>query len=144
MADLPIRRIEARTYCHATEEEERLATALAFAVQEGIASREELQGHFGNPLVRLTRRVEKRPAIRAVWSRWGAAGVLAKIAGDIEARVDEEGVLHFRLDKQAAFQERLELAHDSDPIDIRLKLIAYPAKPAEARRVAHSIVAEAP
>jgi len=144
MADLPIRRIEARTYCHATEEEERVATALAFAVPEGVTSREELEGHFGNPLVRLTRRVEKRPAIRAVWSHWAAAGVPSAIARDMEARLDEDGVLHFRLDKQAAFRERLELAQDSDPIDIRLKLIAYPAKPAEARRVAHAILAEAP
>jgi len=144
MADIPIRRIEARTYCHATEEEEKVATALAFAVPEGVASREQLEGHFGNPLVRLTRGVEKRPAIRAVWSRWATAGVPSAIARDIEARLDEDGVLHFRFDKQAAFRERLELAVDSDPIDIRLKLIAYPAKPAEARRVAHAILAEAP
>src|SRR2546425_5924619 len=144
MANLPIRRIEARTYCHATEEEERTAAALAFAVSEASTVRESLEGHFGNPLVRLTRRVEKRPAIRAVWSHWAAAGVPSAIARDIEARLDEDGVLHFRLDKQAAFQERLELAHDSDPIDIRLKLIAYPAKPAEARRGARAILAEAP
>src|SRR5438552_2862889 len=54
MADLPIRRIEARTYCHATEDEQRVAAALVFAVPEGETSREELEGHFGNPLVRLT------------------------------------------------------------------------------------------
>ena len=139
----PIRRIEARTYCHATEAEERVAAALLFAVPEGETSREELEGHFGNRLVRLTRRVEKRPGIRVVWERWSAAGIPAAIGQDVEARVDEDGVLHFRLDKQAAYQERLELAKDSDPIDVRLKLIAYPAKLAEVRRVAHSILAEA-
>src|SRR5436309_1342590 len=124
--------------------ERRMASALLFAVPEGGTSREELQGHFGNPLVRLTRRVEKRPAIRAVWKHWSAAGVPPSIARDVEARVDEDGVLHFRLDKQSAYRERLELAKDSDPIDVRLKLIAYPAKLAEVRRVAHSILAEAP
>ncbi len=144
MADLPIRRIEARTYCHATEEEERVAAALAFAVPEGVTSREELEGHFGNSLVRLVRRVEKRPAIRAVWSSWAAAGVPSAIARDLEARLDDDGVLHFRFEKQAAFLERLELAHDSDAIDVRLKLIAYPAKPAETRRVARAMLAEAP
>ncbi len=144
MGDLPIRRIEARTYWHATEEEERVAAALVFAVPEGVTSREALEGHFGNPLARLTRRVEKRPGIRAVWEHWSAAGIPAAIARDLEARVDEDGVLHFRLDKQAAYLGRLELAKDSDPIDVRLKLIAYPAKPAEARRVAHSMLAESP
>ena len=144
MVDLPIRRIEARTYCHATEEEGRVAIALAVAVPEGETAREVLEGHFGNSLVRLSRRLEKRPAIRAVWSNWVASGVPTAIAQDVEARIDPEGVLHFRLDKQAAYRERLELVHDSDPIDVRLKLIAYPAKPAEARRVAHAILAEAP
>ena len=98
----------------------------------------------GHPLLCADERVEKRPSIRAVWERWSAAGVPAAIGRDVEARVDGDGVLHFRLDKQAAYQERLELAKDSDPIDVRLKLIAYPAKPAEARRVAHSILAGAP
>jgi len=54
--------------------------------------------------------------------------------------VDEEGILHFRLDKQAAFEERLALAKDADAIDVRLKLIAYPAKAEEAKRIARSIV----
>src|SRR3989442_14816854 len=132
------------TYGISREEEEGVAAALLLAVPEGETSQEELEGHFGNPLVRLTRRVEKRPRIRAVWGRWSAAGVPAAIARDVEARLDEDGVLHFRLDKQAAYQERLELAKDSDPIDVRLKLIAYPAKPAEARRGPHPILGEAP
>src|SRR2546428_2009036 len=127
MPELPIRGIEARTYCHATEEEERVAAALLFAVPEGETSQEELEGHFGNPLVRLTRRVEKRPRIRAVWGRWPAAGAPAAIARAVEARLDEDRVLHFPLDTQAAHHARFELAKDSDPIDVRLKLIAYPA-----------------
>ncbi len=49
-------------------------------------------------------------------------------------------VLDFRLDKQAAFLERWALAKDSDAIDVRLKLVAYPAKPEIARRVARSIL----
>jgi len=140
MVSLPIRRIEAHTYCHATEEEERVATALAFACPEGETSREPLEGHFGNPLVRLTRRVEKAAAIRTVWERWTAARLPAWIVKDVEARIDEDGFLHFRLGKQAAYREALEVAGDSDAIDIRVKLIAYPAKPEEIRRVAQSVL----
>jgi len=140
MVSLPIRRIEARTFCHATEEEARVATALAFACPEGDTSRESLEGYFGNPLVRLTRRVEKAAAIRTVWERWTAAGLPSWIVKDVEARVDEDGFLHFRLDKQAAYRETFEVAGDSDTIDIRVKLIAYPAKPDEIRRVAQSVL----
>jgi RNA-binding protein len=143
MASLPIRWADARTYCHATEDEGRVEAALAFAFPFGSSAREPLQGHFGNPLVRLTRRIEDRASIRTLWARWSGAGLPDRIRDDIEARVDEEGVLHFRLDKQAAFQERLELAKDADAIDVRLKLIAYPAKQEEARRAARSLLAEA-
>ncbi len=144
MANLPIRRIEARTYCHATEEEERVANALTFACPEGETSREVLEGYFGNPLVRLTCRVEDKRAIRAVWERWAAAGVPAALADEVDARLDPDGFLHFRFDKQAAYTESLQVASDSDAIDVRLKLIAYPATPQETRRVARSIILGAP
>ena len=140
MASLPIRWIEARTYCHATEDETRVDQALAFLCPEGETVREVLQGHFGNTLVRLTRRVEDRRSIRGLWDRWSAAGLTGSIARDVDARVDEEGILHFRVDKQAAVQERLTLATDADAIDVRLKLIAYPAKTEVARRAARSIL----
>lgn len=140
MASLPIRWIEARTYCHATEDETRVNRALAFMCPEGETVREVLEGHFGNTLVRLTRRVEDRRSIRPLWERWSTAGLREAIGRDVDARVDEDGILHFRLDKQAAFQERLVLATDADTIDVRLKLIAYPAKTELARRAARSIL----
>jgi len=117
--------------------------ALDFALPGGTPAREVLQGHFGNELVRLTRRLEENPSIRTAWERWTAAGLLEALATEADARVDEEGILHFRLDKQAAFEERWSLATDSDTIDVRVKLVAYPAKPESARRVAKSILAGA-
>src|SRR2546421_13048828 len=140
MARLPIHWIEARTYRHATEDEARVETALAFAAPGVGSAREVLEGHFGNVLVRLTRRIDDGKSIRAVWERWSAAGLTQALDSDVDARVDEDGVLHFRLDKQAAFQERLALAKDSDAIDVRLKMVEYPAKPGGARPVAPSIL----
>jgi RNA binding exosome subunit len=140
MAKLPIHWIEVRTYRHATEEEARVEAALAFAAPEGESTREVLEGHFGNALVRLTRRMEDSKSIRAVWERWSAAGLWTSLRSEVDARVDEDGILHFRLDKQAAFQGTLGLAHDPDTIDVQVKLVAYPAKPEIARRVARSIV----
>ena len=70
------------------------------------------------------------------------AEVPKSLAADVDARVDEDGILHFRLDKQAAYDGRFVLAKEPDAIDVRVKLMAYPAKPEEARRVARSIVVE--
>ncbi len=141
MAKLPVRWIEARTYCHATEDEAHVAQALDTACPAGEIARESLEGHFGNPLVRLTRRVEDGKAIRSVWERWTAAGLLENIANDVESRVDDEGILHFRIDKQAAYLEKLMLAQDADTIDVRLKLMAFPAKREVARELARSVLA---
>lgn len=143
MAKLPVHWIEARTHCHATEEEERVERALVFAFPTGETKREVLEGHFGNFLVRLSRRVDDGKEVRAVWERWSTLDLPAVLGKDLDARVDEEGVLHFRLDKQAAFLEELRLAHHADAIDVRLKLMAFPAKQEEARRVARSILSEA-
>jgi RNA binding exosome subunit len=140
MAKLPIHWIEVRTYSHATEDEARVSAALAFALPQGESIREVLEGHFRNTLVRLTRRVEDAKSIRATWERWSTSGLPQWFESDVDARVDNDGVLHFRLDKQAAFLERWALAKDSDAIDVRLKLVAYPAKPEIARRVARSIL----
>src|SRR5438132_9978776 len=93
MAKLPIRWIEARTYRHATEDEGRVGRALDFALPGGTPAREVLQGHFGNELVRLTRRLEENPSIRTAWERWTAAGLLEALATEADARVDEEGIL---------------------------------------------------
>jgi len=141
MARLPVHWIEARTYCHATEDEARVAQALDAACPAGGLVRESLEGHFGNPLVRLTRRVEEGKAIRSVWERWTAAGLLENIAKDVESRVDDDGILHFRIDKQSAYLEKLTLAHDADTIDVRLKLMAFPAKREVARQLARSVLA---
>lgn len=142
MARLPIRWIEVRTYCHATEEEDRVARALETACPVGETKREALEGHFGNPLVRLTRRVEGARGVGEVWHRWTTSRLPHAIATDIDARVDEDGVLHFRLAKQRACEGDLVMAYDPDTLDVRLKLMAFPAKSDEARRVARGLLAE--
>src|SRR5256885_1020497 len=132
MAKLPIHWIEVRTYSHATEDEGRVEAALAFALPEGESVREVLEGHFGNALVRFTRRIKDGKSIRAIWERWSTAGLPQSSESDVEAGVDEAGALHFRLNKQAGFLERWALAKDSDAIDV--KSAGRRPRPPEHRR----------
>src|SRR5436309_16139262 len=119
MAKLPIHWIEARTYAHATEDEARVSAALAFALPGGEPVREALEGHFGNALVRLTRRIEDGKSIRAIRERWSTAGLPQSSESEVQAHVHEHRVLHLRLDKQAAAVDRWAVAKDSHPIDVR-------------------------
>ena len=143
MPSLPIRWIRATAYCHATEVEERVARALGVAVSGGAASRELLEGQFGNSMVVLSLRLDRAEDIRATWRRWAGAGVLRGLEPKLDARLDDEAVLHFRLDKQDAAAGSLSLLRGGDAIDVQVKLRAYPAKPAEIRRVAGVLLAGA-
>lgn len=142
MASLPLRRIEAHAYAHATEDEERVAEALRTACPAGEPDREVLEGQFGNPIVHLGRRVEAARELAEVWERWAEAGVPRAIASEVDARLDGEGVLHLRLDKQKAYAGLIALARDADAIDVRVKLKAYPANPETLRRAARELLGE--
>ncbi len=143
MPSLPIRWILARTYGQATEDESRVAAALDAAVGGGVPSEDRLTGQFGNPVVVLSRRLESSEAVRAAWTRWIQAGIVNVLGTDLDSRIDEDGVLHFRLDKQRACEGQLMLHGDADTIDIQVKLKAYPAKPEEFRRAGRVLVGEA-
>ncbi len=142
MADPPLRWVEARAYCHATEEEDRVAAALANACPGGVPSRETLEGEHGNPIVHLRWRVDDGKALAGVWGKWKEAGLPAGLRPRLDARLDEDGTLHLRLDKQKAYEGVLALAIEGDTIDVRVKLKAYPAKPQEIRRVARALLEE--
>ncbi len=143
MASLPIRWILVRAYCQATEDETRVRAALYAVASGGAPSRDALTGQFGNPVLVLSLRLERAEDLRATWRRWAEAGILSGLAADLDARVDEDAVLHFRLDKQRASEGTIALRGDADTIDVQVKVKAYPAKRDEIRRVARALVGEA-
>ena len=120
--------IELRAYVHATEDEEKVVGALRTILPSGDLKREVLAGHFGNPLVSLAVRAERAPEMRDIWRRiLGALGTDEALHA-LEDRVDEDGVYHLRIDKQAAFQGRIERPSSADVIDLRAKVAAFPRK----------------
>ncbi len=143
MPSLPIHWIVARAYCQATEDEGLVAEALSTAVSGGTRSDERVEGQFGNAVLVLSRRVEHAEDLRATWDRWAEAKLPRDLLRELDSRVDDDGVLHFRLDKQEAAQGQLRLRREADAIDVKVKLKAYPAKPEEIRRVARALVSEA-
>ena len=105
--------------------------------------RQTVEGQYGNPVIILSRRLEASADLRATWQRWFDAGIIAALGPTAESRVDDDAILHFRLNKQKACQGTLSLAGEADTIDVQVKLTAYPAKLEEIRRVARSLVSEA-
>src|SRR5947199_264959 len=54
-------------------------------------------------------------------------GAPERLLATLEARTDDDGLLFVRLDKQAAYQGRLELTQGEDCVQLRLKMEAYQA-----------------
>jgi RNA binding exosome subunit len=64
------------------------------------------------------------------------------VASALDSRVDESCGLHLRFDKQAALQGRLELSSCGDVIDVRIRILAFPARHELAVRAAAGFLDE--
>ena len=125
--------VEARAFCHATEDEEKVVAAIRTLLPEGEVRREKFEGHFGNPLVSLAVRADSAAAMKGFWRRIAALGK-EELARELESRIDEDTVFHLRVDKQEAYLGRIARPA-GDVIDVRAKVAAYPKKPDVAARI---------
>ncbi len=124
----PFLNIRLRAIAQATEVEERVEAAMLFVsgLEEVPASR--IEGHFGNPLTIFEVEMSKTRDMKKFLQIMKDAGMLALLMEEIEPRLDENCVFHFRLDKQKAYAEELALADSKDIIDVSMKVAAYPAR----------------
>lgn len=128
--------VELRSYVHATEEEDRVERAMRTVWPGAAVTTTALEGHHGNRLVLMSCRIERREEVDAFWKHLKQAGAVPAILEGIEELVDDDAVLHFRVDKQRAFEGAIEIARHDDVIAVRAKVVAHPAKKSTAVRAA--------
>lgn len=126
-------RVVARAFVYGTEDEERVVEALlrvlgrpGDAECRGRLTRSRIKGHYGTQIL-LLEGVQKRSAdLRACFQAWrGEPDLVRTLQEEFSARLDEDRVLHFRFDKQAAVQGRLELGREGDTINVEVKYEAH-------------------
>ena len=121
--------VELRAFVHATEDEEKVVAAMRTLAPEGEVEREPLAGQWGNPIVALAIRVDRTANAKEIWRRLTEALGKAEVLRELGDRLDEDGVYHLRIDKQAAFGGKIERpSGEGDVIDVRAKVAAYPKK----------------
>jgi len=137
MLQIPVSFVEIRVLSHATEDTAKVLKALKGVVTEGVIGeinliQEKLEGHYGNPITLIRSKIysksQAREIIQNIFSKLDEYDRTQFSAG-IESRMDEEGRLYVRLDKQAAYHGKFKLK-DEDPIHIQIKL-AIPSKQKE-------------
>ena len=124
----PFLKIHLRAMAQATEAEERVGQAMFFTTELEDIQATQTKGHFGNPITIFEVELSKTRDMISFLKKLDEAGILAQIIEQVEQRLDEDCVLHFRLDKQKAYAEELALADSRDIIDVSMKVAAYPAR----------------
>jgi RNA binding exosome subunit len=126
MPRVPFHYIDLRTFCYATEDEKRVEEAIrAFLPEEFELDRMKNTGHHGDRIVVLSARVENADDMRLILDRLAELDEIDRIMDELDERVDDNCSFFLRLDKQAAFQDEVELGKG---ITLRAKVEAYPAK----------------
>lgn len=128
--------LRGRAIVHATEDEERVRDALAWSVgldqvERGAdrVERQRAKGHYGNDIIILEASVKRDADIVAALGRLFAdPRVRNEVRGSLALRLDEDHVLHVRLDKQALIGRRIALGTGSDAVIVTAKVAAYPGE----------------
>ena len=130
-------------FVHATEDEDNVLNALKiFLPDDAKVQKEHATGHYQNPIGILTAKIERpRDIIKFLdlIKRNLPTNDINKLLNDLESYVDREGVLFIRFDKQEAIRNSIRLGKD-DPILVRVKVAAYPARKEKALEVARGLL----
>lgn len=119
----PIQSLEVSCFIHATEDEGKVAGAVASELKiSGEPYRERLDGHFGNEVIRLRYHLtgeEAWLAFRIIADRLERDDLRALLDG-LDSAIDEHSALFLRFNKQDLVMGRLTLSA-GDPIRVRVK-----------------------
>ena len=122
-----IQSVEVSYFVHSTEDGSVIEEAVRGCFGDlGEPEREELEGHFGNSIIRVRHHVTGEAAadaMAALVSKMDQA-LKKKVAGEMRLHLDEHYAFYIRLHKQQLIRGRLELA-DSDPVRVRVKPRAF-------------------
>jgi len=127
-AERALQSVQISTIAHATDDLDKIQTALRFILPESLKEREiftrkYMQGHHGNPIVTFEAKLTKHQEVDQFTDHFKkqlTKNEKLTIKRDLGMHSDDEGNLYIRLNKQQAFRGYVELG-DEDPIRVRLK-----------------------
>lgn len=122
----PIGYIDIRVFAHATENQEKVQTAVRNLLTTELAEtlvfeKTNLTGHHGNPITLFTSKLTDKKLLLSAIEKFGAnLNAIDKELLNQEIRLHlEKGNLYLRFDKQSAFCGTLKLSQN-DPIHLKI------------------------
>jgi RNA binding exosome subunit len=125
------------TFIQATEDEDKVLDAIATFIPEEIDDDDvyfdvnETKGYFGNPIKVVNAEIKRSRAVRAFLKN--LKELLSEedrryILEHLDEKVDEEGTLYLRFNKQKAYLSEVELDEGADVVQVRIKVKAFPMR----------------
>jgi RNA-binding protein len=124
--DRIIQSVEISTIIHATEDPEKVQTALDTVLPytlRQLFTRRYVEGHHGNPIITVNAKLTKPTDINQFTNHFIPKLQhieRLKITRDLTLHSDADGNLYIRVDKQTASQGTVQLSED-DPIRVKIK-----------------------
>ncbi|MFX1301524.1 MAG: RNA-binding domain-containing protein, partial [Promethearchaeota archaeon] len=122
-------RIDVQALVHATEDEEKVKTAITNLFPEEVHTllefkQNKVRGHFHNPIIRLEicldQPVQAKLVVQSIGNRLLAED-RREIAETFESRIDKKGHLFLRFDKQESYQGRLRILNQGDSLRLVIR-----------------------
>ncbi len=134
--------LELRTHCHATEDEEKVTRALKNLCPAINPSVAKMDGYHRNPILVLTVKTNKKKDIRAFWKSLNKHDLVPQVLDMLDDGIDDNGVLHLRLDKQEAHHGRFVLTKHNDSIVAKMKIVRFSGSKVSHAEVARESITE--
>ncbi len=137
MAKLRAHHVRLTTFIQATEDEDKVLDAIATFIPEEIDEDDvifdidETKGFFGNPIKVVNVEIKRSKAVRQFLDYFKE--ILSEedreyLLENIDEKVDEEGTLYVRFNKQKAYLGDVEIDEGADVIQVRIKVKAFPMR----------------
>ncbi|MBS3816400.1 MAG: hypothetical protein KGY76_02425 [Candidatus Thermoplasmatota archaeon] len=120
--------IEFKTYCHATENLDKVKKAIENLVgQELEMEVSDAEGYYGNPIKILEGKISRNREMDAFFDRLPRE-IIKRLLDDLERRIDERCNFFFRIDKGKAYDEEFSLTRGDYSIRVRARVESYPSR----------------
>ncbi|AFL94761.1 hypothetical protein CL1_0553 [Thermococcus cleftensis] len=137
MGKIRAHHVRITTFIQATEDEDKVLEAIATFIPDEIDDDDvlfdvdETTGFFGNPIKVVNVEIKRSRAVRKFIDHFRE--LLSEddrryLLENLDEKVDEEGTLYVRFNKQKAYLGEPEIDEGGDTIQVRIKVKAFPMR----------------
>ena len=139
-----IHNISYRTFVYGTENVEKVKKAIKTLFPESLPQCDTTEGYYKNPVLILHDKIENKGDIKNFIRKLKLIepSQKKKILSELKNKIDDNGNLFLRFDKQTAYLDGLKIVEHGDSIHVKIKIAAYPAKFEHALKLARKIWGE--